>query len=62
MSQYVTLDGATLRLPFDLCQIVDNLRRERYVANNQLGKRAFLSSDVTQRIYYYVRPLLGISL
>lgn len=62
VSQYVTLDGATLRLPFDLCQIVDNLRRERYVANNQLGKRAFLSSDVTQRIYYYVRPLLGISL
>jgi len=61
LSRDVTSDGPTLRLPFDLSEIVDNLRRERYAARGYAGSRSILSSEAIRRIYYRFRPLLGIS-
>jgi hypothetical protein len=60
LSQDVTQDGLTLRLPFDLSQIVDNLRRERYAASAAAGNSSLLSSEAFQRTYYHLRPLFGV--
>lgn len=48
-----SLEGGTLRLPFDPTQVIDNLRLERYVRNSfrALG-------GVLHKAYYSVRPFL----
>ena len=61
LSGHVTSDGSTLRLPFDPSEIVDNLRRERYTANGYPDNRAMLSGEVLRKIYYWIRPLLAVS-
>jgi hypothetical protein len=61
LSRKVTWDGPTLRLPFDSSEIVDNLRRERYTANGYPDDRAMLSGEVVRKIYYWIRPLLAVS-
>jgi glycosyltransferase involved in cell wall biosynthesis len=47
-------------LPFDLREIVENLRRERYseVVRKQVG----LSAKAITRIYYFFRPLFPVGL
>jgi len=50
---------SALQLPFNLTQIVDNLRLERYCSNGICGKNA-LEDNMTRSIYYFLRPLLGI--
>ena len=60
MSQDVIVDGTTLRLPFDPCELVENLRRERYTNNGYEGKRPILGSKAVRKTYYSLRPLLGI--
>ena len=51
-----TLDGGTVRLPFDLKQVVDNLRYELYS-----GEGSSQSKSRTAWAYYLVRPLLSVS-
>jgi hypothetical protein len=58
----VIYGGPGLRLPFNPSQIVDNLRRERYTINQSTNSRAILSGEEIRKIYYFVRPLLGVSL
>jgi hypothetical protein len=58
--QNVVSVGATVRLPFDLSQVVDNLRHERYITNGYADKRAILSSEAFQKAYYNIRPLLPV--
>jgi hypothetical protein len=49
------LDGGTVRLPFDLKQVVDNLRYELY------SREASSQADTMMaRAYYLVRPLLSV--
>lgn len=53
----VAYNHAGVHLPFDLSQIVDNLRLERYAAPPQgNGIRRTIHAG-----YYFVRPLLGVS-
>jgi hypothetical protein len=61
LSPNVTWDGAKLLLPFDPSQIIDNLRCERYAAGGHVGKRSVLPSATLQKVYYALRPLLGVS-
>jgi len=61
LSEGVTWDGSTLRLPFDPSDIVENLRRERYATNGHASKRPLLSRRLVQEVYYALRPLLGVS-
>lgn len=50
-----TLDGGTVRLPFDLKEVVDNLRYELY------SQEASSPAETTMaRAYYLVRPLLSV--
>ena len=61
LSQHAVSDDSTLRLPFDPSEIVDNLRRERYCSNGYPDNRPMLSGEAVRRIYYWIRPLLAVS-
>jgi hypothetical protein len=54
-------DGAP-QLPFDFTEVVTNLRQERYRRNGYSFLERTTSADATQRLYYLIRPLLGVSL
>lgn len=60
-AEHVTWDGSTLWLPFDPSDVVDNLRRERYIADGHGGKPLLSSGGPLERIYYAFRPLLCVS-
>jgi hypothetical protein len=55
VKQHVVLDSSELRVPFDPTEIVDNLRRERYVRT-----QPSLISSIAKDLYYRVRPNLPI--
>ena len=57
-SQHVHNDGRGISLPFDLTQVVDNLRYESYVH----GQRRWVESSWVKDVYYRLRPLLPVSL
>ncbi len=60
VSQHVSSQERTFVLPFDLTQIVDNLRYERYV--NQSSQCWWLENQWIKNIYYLLRPLLPVSI
>jgi len=60
LSDVFTVQGSRVRLPFDPSNIVENLRRERYMADNSAGIRDVLIGPVVRDLYYFVRPFLGI--
>jgi hypothetical protein len=51
-----------LALPFDLSEVVNNLRNERYVSCFQSQKRGITDSAAVRKAYYLFRPLLSVSL
>src|SRR5271157_5223878 len=51
-----TIDGGTVCLPFDLKQVVDNLRYELYSQ-----EASSVADTMMARAYYLVRPLLSVS-
>src|SRR5271155_1302722 len=60
--QSTQLKDCEVRLPFDPAQIVDNLRRERYL--NPLGANhgRILSHPLVRKTYYAVRELLPVAI
>jgi hypothetical protein len=59
--RHATPDGSTLRLPFDPSQVVENLRHERYAADGNTDNGALLSSKSIRKLYYFLRPMLPVS-
>ena len=55
--QAVSFNHSSVRLPFDVAQVIDNLRLERYVTRPNNGSVQRVIRDG----YYAVRPILGIS-
>jgi hypothetical protein len=53
-----TAVGGTVSLPFDLCEVAENLRCETYAASG--NRRDNHLQSVQSRMYYFVRPLLPI--
>lgn len=49
----VTIDNATLRLPFDLKEIIENLRLERYASGGAMDS----FTRFCRKLYYRLRPL-----
>jgi hypothetical protein len=47
-------------LPFDLSQVATNLRQERYRRNGYDLIQKTTSAGLAQRLYYLLRPLLGV--
>jgi hypothetical protein len=54
-------DSGGLRLPFDLSQVVNNLRMERYCADSFGPPNGTKNKSLTSKMYYSVRPLLGVN-
>ncbi len=55
----VKVEGAKLRLPFDLNEILDNLRLERYTNNPEMesGLKRFC-----RKLYYHLRPYTNLTI
>jgi glycosyltransferase involved in cell wall biosynthesis len=59
-AEHVSGDASSVYLPFDPCQVVDNLRCERYVS--PLSQAKWLApAGLVGRMYYGVRPILGVA-
>jgi len=56
----VLVEGADIRLPFNLTQIVDGLRREDYVASLVSGRKRFITQEFTLKSYYAIRKVLPV--
>ena len=52
------IDGSAVNLPFDLKEVVDNLRYELY----SRGASSSKETSIVARAYYLVRPLLPVSI
>ncbi len=59
-SQQVQCSRSSILLPFDVSQVLDNLRYERYV--QQPKNLRWLEQSWAKDIYYRLRPMLPISL
>jgi hypothetical protein len=57
----VTVDKGAPQLPFDFSEVVTNLREERYRLNGYSFLERTTSTDAAHRLYYMVRPLMGVS-
>jgi len=61
-SRAVELDERVVRLPFDLSEVVDNLRRERYMTAGDTSRTLRIVKAVSHDIYYFFRPWMPISI
>lgn len=59
VSDAVTTDPAAVRLPFDLAEVVENLRSERYSNGQNHGH--LTGGSASRRLYYLLRPMLGVT-
>jgi hypothetical protein len=59
-SEAVSFDRERVCLPFDFSQVVDNLRHERYGQIPRNGSRQITHWNISRRIYYLLRPILGV--
>lgn len=57
----VTLEGSTLRLPFDPTAVIQNLRYERYMAKFNGKVTARFRKSLMHKAYYLIRPLLPVA-
>jgi hypothetical protein len=60
VSQAVGFEGGRLCLPFDLFQVVENLRYERYSLNSRHSFQRITWGRASRAMYYLVRPLLPV--
>lgn len=51
-----------VRLPFDLTEVIENLRLERYVARAKSENNKLTETTVIRKIYYLLRPLFPVAL
>jgi hypothetical protein len=57
----IRLTGSDIHLPFDLAQIIENLRREHYVQSLVPGRERFVTREWMLETYYFVREILPVS-
>jgi len=61
VSDQVTADGPTLRLPFNPSEVASNLRYERYASASNGNGKLLTSAPAIRKAYYKVRPMLSLS-
>src|ERR1700722_17383040 len=61
-SEAVRFDGDGLHLPFDLSQVIENLRCEHYYLNGRFSIRKIVGTSILRKFYYLFRPLLPVSI
>jgi predicted glycosyltransferase len=57
----VRREGDQILLPFDVSEVVSNLRMERYCAESASQNGDSRNGHIANSIYYFFRPLLGVS-
>lgn len=60
VSGRVSVEDGRPALPFDLTEVVTNLREERYRLNGYNFLQKSTTGSAVQRLYYQFRPLLGV--
>ena len=60
--KYVHRESGTVQLPFNFCEVVDNLRLERYREGIAHRLEFFAANEAVRRTYYFFRGGLPISL
>jgi hypothetical protein len=56
----VRVKAGVTELPFDFTEVVTNLREERYRLNGYSFLERTTSTDTAHRLYYLIRPLMGV--
>lgn len=59
-SRAVETDREVARLPFDPSEVVNNLRRERYMASGKGSRKLQILKTATRDLYYWLRPWLPV--
>src|ERR1700674_359997 len=62
VSGAVEMDQGTVRLPFDLTEVVNNLRLERYATKADPARALRMLKTVARNVYYFLRPWMPISI
>jgi folate-dependent phosphoribosylglycinamide formyltransferase PurN len=62
VSEAVETDQGTVRLPFDLTEVVNNLRRERYTIQADTPRPLRMLRAVVRNVYYFLRPWMPVSI
>jgi hypothetical protein len=57
-SKHIHRDGATIQIPFDIAEVVENLRLERYRQKMTSGRELFAASEPVRNFYYLARRFL----
>src|SRR5262245_53427108 len=57
-----TMAAGELQLPFDLAEVVTNLREERYQLPSSEWFEALCVSGAARSIYYFLRPVLTVGI
>ena len=55
-----SVSGSEIQLPFDVSNVIDNLRRERYVQQLSSGRRSVKQQGLIREMYYVVREFLPV--
>jgi hypothetical protein len=61
VSGAVEIENEGVRLPFDLTEVVDNLRRECYASPHHTSRPVRFLNAISRDIYYFLRPWMPIS-
>jgi len=61
ISDCVVESERTANLPFDLSAVTTNLRQERYRQNGYNFLQKTTSGDAAKRLYYMLRPFMGVA-
>jgi peptidoglycan/xylan/chitin deacetylase (PgdA/CDA1 family) len=51
----IRMDGTDVHLPFDLTEIIESLRRERYVSGLTPGREKLITREWVLKTYYFLR-------
>jgi hypothetical protein len=60
VSTAVSCEGGRVRLPFDVSEVVTNLRQERYRQNPRGILESVVGTGASRSLYYSLRPLLPV--
>jgi hypothetical protein len=61
-SRAVEIHQGVVRLPFDLSEVIDNLRRERYMIKGDTSQVSRILEAAKHNIYYFFRPWMPVSI
>ena len=59
-SKAMIIADSEIRLPFDISNVIENLRKEHYAAQLNSGREKLIQRELVRNSYYFVRKLLSV--